>query len=129
VPRSAAPARSAPQLHRPAGRTGTRSSGSSRQPRDAPGAPGCFPGRRFAAPPSGRGRGARRLRPGWPSIDGGNEEFPLFEVTSRSSRSSRSRRSLTSAACASICAACAAITMSRSVHPPHPSGGTGNTDM
>ena len=27
------------------------------------------------------------LRPGWASIDGGNDEFPLFRDTSRSSRS------------------------------------------
>ena len=49
------------------------------------GAPGCFPGPRL--PSLGRRPGLGRLRPGWASIDGGNEEFPLFRDTSRSSRS------------------------------------------
>lgn len=50
-----------------------------------------------------------RLRPGWASIDGGNEEFPLFRDTGRSSRSAF--------ACSSaIAAACSAITISRSAH-------------
>ena len=46
------------------------------------------PARRAATRP--RPPPARRplgLRPGWASIDGGNDEFPLFRDTSRSSRS------------------------------------------
>ena len=68
--------------------------------------------------------GPRRppLPPGWPSIDGGNEEFPLFRLVSRSSRSSLARSSL-------IAAACASITASRSAHAGHPAGGTNGTDI
>jgi hypothetical protein len=54
--------------------------------------------------------GVGRVRPGWASIDGGNEEFPLFRDTSRSSRS-------TFAASSAIAAACSAITSSRAAHP------------
>ena len=56
-----------------------------------------------------------RSRPGWASIDGGNEEFPLFRDTGRSAF-----------ACSSaIAAACSAIITSRSAHAGHPAGGSG----
>jgi hypothetical protein len=59
-----------------------------------------------------------RFRPGWASIDGGNEEFPLFRDTSRSSRS-------TFACNSAIAAACCAITSSRAAQPTHPAAGGG----
>jgi hypothetical protein len=59
-----------------------------------------------------------RLRPGWASIDGGNEEFPLFRDTSRSSR-------CTFACNSAIAAACCAITSSRAAHPVHPAADGG----
>jgi hypothetical protein len=94
IPRSAAPVRSRPHWHGPDGNSGTVSSGSSRQARCAPGAPGCFPGR-FPDPPRFRWPGA--FRPGRSSADGGIEEFPEFRDTSRSSRASRSSRPATCA--------------------------------
>jgi hypothetical protein len=117
VPGSAAAASAAPHGHLPCGKAATRSSGLADQARCDPGAPGCLP---WARLPSGRGRRAfpGRLRPGWASIDGGNEELPLFRDTSRSSRSSF-------ASSAAIAAACSAITASRSAHAGHASARSG----
>jgi hypothetical protein len=57
--------------------------------------------RRFPSPRRGLAfRGP--CRPGWPSIDGGNEEFPLFREISRSSRSTLARSSAIAAACSAI---------------------------
>ena len=79
------------------------------QARCEPGAPGCLPGLRpppFLRPalPSGG------LRPGWSSIDGGRDEFPLLRDSRCSSRSSfaasfslASIRSATCPASAVIC--------------------------
>jgi hypothetical protein len=60
------------------------------------------------------------VRPGWSSIDGGNEEFWLFREASRSSRPTLAVRSATcpasrafSAASISITRACTVITASR----------------
>jgi hypothetical protein len=104
--------------HDPAGALapGQMPPGRARLPARVP----SFPLPRFAF----AGGGAR---PGWSSIDGGNEEFPEFRDAARSSRSTRARSSASAAsssatreASAVFCAAsiatscpCSAISASR----------------
>ena len=112
TPRSAAPARSPPHAQEPCGKCAIISSGSSRQARNAPGAPGCLPGLR----PPRRVFRSGGLRPGRSSLLGGIDELPLFREISRSSRAIRSRSSAFSAFSSSFsarsrpAAACSAAT-------------------
>ena len=78
-----------------AGTAASVSSGCSFQARNAPGAPGCLPGLRFPRPPRASRSGG--FFPGWSSVLGGIEEFPLLREISRSSRAILS-------ACSAICA-------------------------
>jgi hypothetical protein len=110
IPRSAAPARSRPHAHGPAGNSGTVSSGPSRQARCAPGAPGCLPCR-FPDPPRFRWPGA--FRPGRSSAEGGIEELPEFLDAARQAASSCSRSSATSDVSSATCADSSRISASR----------------
>jgi hypothetical protein len=119
TPRSAAPARSRPHGQAPAGNSGTLSSGSARQARCDPGAPGCFPGRLFPFPRGFRVPGP--VLPGRSSADGGIDEFPEFRDSSRSSCASRSSSSATRPASSpfrasrtSISTPCTSASMARS---------------
>src|SRR5450755_410928 len=75
TPRSRAPARSAPHPQLPSGSRSFWSSGASDHDRFAPGAPGCFPLTRLGVERPLRFGG---VLPGWSSVLGGIEEFPLF---------------------------------------------------
>jgi hypothetical protein len=123
TPRSRAPESRAPHAHVPSGKCGMVSSGASAQARCDPGDPGCLPGFRF---PPRRG-GLPADVPGWSSIDGGKEEFPLLPEISRSSRSTRAvscalaaSSSVTRSASAAFARPCTAITVSRAAQPAHP---------
>ena len=88
-----------PHPHVPSGQCGTTSSGSHRQARYDPGEPGCPPALRL--PPLRAGPPRGEVRPGRSSIEGGNDELPLFREISRSRRATlRARSAFSASSCA-----------------------------